>query len=134
MNEENGLRGGTKYAEIAKAEGKKFIMALESDAGGFTPRGFGFTANETQKEKLLSWKPLFAPYGALEFNEGGGGADIGPLKGLGTALIGLNPDSQRYMDLHHATTDVFEAVSERELNLGTVVMTAIVYLVAKYGL
>ncbi len=134
MNEENGLRGGTKYAEIAKTEGKKFIMALESDAGGFTPRGFGFTANELQKEKLLSWKPLFAPYGALEFNEGGGGADIGPLKGLGTALIGLNPDSQRYMDLHHATTDVFEAVSERELNLGTVVMTAIVYLVAQYGL
>ncbi len=134
MNEENGLRGGNKYAEIAKTEGKKFIMALESDAGGFTPRGFGFTANSLQKEKILSWKPLFAPYGALEFNEGGGGADIGPLKVLGTALIGLNPDSQRYMDLHHATTDVFEAVSERELNLGTVVMTAMVYLVAQYGL
>jgi hypothetical protein len=134
MNEENGLRGGNKYAEIAKMEGKKFIMALESDAGGFTPRGFGFTANSLQKEKLLSWKPLFVPYGALEFNEGGGGADIGPLRGLGTALIGLNPDSQRYMDLHHATTDVFEAVSERELNLGTVVMTAMVYLVAQYGL
>lgn len=134
MNEENGLRGGTKYADIAKNEGKKFIMAMESDAGGFTPRGFGFTANASQKEKLLNWKPLFHPYGALEFNEGGGGADIGPLRGLGTALIGLNPDSQRYMDLHHAKTDVFEAVSERELNLGTVVMTAMVYLVAQYGL
>lgn len=134
MNEENGLRGGTKYAEIAKTEGKKFVMAMESDAGGFTPRGFGFTANAMQKEKLMNWKPLFHPYGALEFNEGGGGADIGPLRGLGTALIGLNPDSQRYMDLHHAKTDVFEAVSERELNLGTVVMTAMVYLVAQYGL
>jgi hypothetical protein len=133
MNEENGLRGGTKYAEIAKEEKKKFIMAMESDAGGFTPRGFGFTANATQKEKIMSWKPLFHNYGALEFNEGGGGADIGPLRGLGTALIGLNPDSQRYMDLHHAKTDVFEAVSERELNLGTVVMTAMVYLVAQYG-
>lgn len=133
MNEENGLRGGTKYAEIAKEEKKKFIMAMESDAGGFTPRGFGFTANAMQKEKIMSWKPLFHNYGALEFNEGGGGADIGPLRGLGTALIGLNPDSQRYMDLHHAKTDVFEAVSERELNLGTVVMTAMVYLVAQYG-
>jgi hypothetical protein len=134
MNEENGLRGGTKYAEIAKEEKKKFIMAMESDAGGFTPRGFGFTANAMQKEKIMSWKHLFHNYGALEFNEGGGGADIGPLRGLGTALIGLNPDSQRYMDLHHAKTDVFEAVSERELNLGTVVMTAMVYLVAQYGL
>jgi hypothetical protein len=133
MNEENGLRGGTKYAEIAKEEKKKFIMAMESDAGGFTPRGFGFTANAMQKEKIMSWKPLFHNYGALEFNEGGGGADIGPLRGLGTALIGLNPDSQRYMDLHHAKPDVFEAVSERELNLGTVVMTAMVYMVAQYG-
>jgi hypothetical protein len=134
MNEENGLRGGTKYAEIAKTEARKFIMALESDAGGFTPRGFGFSANAAQKARILSWQPLFKNYGALEFNEGGGGADIGPLRPLGTALIGLNPDSQRYMDLHHAQTDVFEAVSERELNLGTVVMAAMVYLVSEYGL
>ena len=134
MNEENGLRGGTKYAEIARTESKKFIMALESDAGGFTPRGFGFSANAAQKSRILSWQPLFRQYGALEFNEGGGGADIGPLRPLGTALIGLNPDSQRYMDLHHAKTDVFEAVSERELNLGTVVMAAMVYLVSEYGL
>ncbi|MFN5915104.1 MAG: M28 family peptidase, partial [Chitinophagaceae bacterium] len=134
MNEENGLRGGNKYAEIARTENKKFIMALESDAGGFTPRGFGFSATAAQKDRILSWKPLFHPYGALEFNEGGGGADIGPLRPLGTALIGLNPDSQRYMDLHHAKTDVFEAVSERELNLGTVVMAAMVYLVSQYGL
>ena len=134
MNEENGLRGGTKYGEVAKTENKKFIMAMESDAGGFTPRGFSFTADARQKERIMSWKPLFHPYGALEFNEGGGGADIGPLRPLGTALIGLTPDSQRYMDLHHAKTDVFEAVSERELNLGTVVMAAMVYLVSQYGL
>lgn len=134
MNEENGLRGGTAYAEAAKAENKKFIMALESDAGGFTPRGFGFTALPQQRDKLLAWKSLFHPYGALEFTEGGGGADIGPLRSLGTVLIGLVPDSQRYMDLHHARTDVFEAVSERELNLGTVVMSAMVYLTSQYGL
>ncbi len=134
MNEENGLRGGTKYAEVAKAEGKKFIMALESDAGGFTPRGFGYSANAAQTSKIEKWQSLFVPYGAAEFKRGGGGADIGPLRTLGTALIGLNPDSQRYMDLHHAKTDVFEAVSERELNLGAVVMTAMVYLVAQYGL
>ncbi len=134
MNEENGLRGGSKYAELAKAEPKKFIMAMESDAGGFTPRGFGFTASASQRDRILSWQPLFRQYGALEFNEGGGGADIGPLRSLGTALIGLNPDSQRYMDLHHAKTDVFEAVSERELNLGVVVMAGMVYLVSQYGL
>ncbi|NBO49428.1 MAG: M20/M25/M40 family metallo-hydrolase, partial [Chitinophagia bacterium] len=134
MNEENGLRGGSKYAELAKQENKKFIMGLESDAGGFTPRGFGYSASEAQSAKIEKWQPLFKQYGALEFTKGGGGADIGPLRSLGTALIGLNPDSQRYMDLHHAKTDVFEAVSERELNLGAIVMTAMVYLVSKYGL
>ena len=134
MNEENGLRGGTKYAEIAKQENKKFIMGLESDAGGFTPRGFGFSANEKQSAAIEKWQSLFVPYGASEFKRGGGGADIGPLRNLGTALIGLNPDSQRYMDLHHAKTDVFEAVSERELNLGAAVMAAMVYLVSQYGL
>ena len=42
MNEENGLRGGRKYAAIAKRKGEKHIFALESDSGGFTPRGFSF--------------------------------------------------------------------------------------------
>ncbi|GIR18223.1 MAG: hypothetical protein CM15mP32_4100 [Flavobacteriaceae bacterium] len=42
MNEENGLRGGRKYAEIAALKGETHIFALESDAGGFTPRGFNF--------------------------------------------------------------------------------------------
>ena len=61
MNEENGLRGGTEYAAQAKKENKKFIFALESDAGGFVPRGFGITAKQEQITKIFSWKPLFVP-------------------------------------------------------------------------
>ncbi len=134
-NEENGLRGGNKYAEEAKAKGEKHIFALESDAGGFTPRGFGFTGTDAQFQKFMSWKELIAPYGCSEFNRGGGGADIGPLnRSLGTAVAGLNPDSQRYFDYHHARNDVFEAVNKRELELGAINMAALIYLVDKYGL
>jgi carboxypeptidase Q len=134
-NEENGLRGGTKYAEEAKAKGEKHIFALESDAGGFTPRGFGFTVSAEQFSKVLTWKDLLAPYGACELSQGGGGADIGPLnRNLSTALAGLQPDSQRYFDIHHARNDVFEAVNKRELELGAVNMAALIYLVDKYGL
>jgi hypothetical protein len=134
-NEENGLRGGTKYAEEAKSKGEKHIFALESDAGGFTPRGFGSTVNDQQYQKLLSWKPLLAPYGATEITRGGGGADIGPLgRTQGTPLAGLSPDPQRYFDLHHARNDVFEAVNKRELQLGAINMAALIYLVDKYGL
>jgi carboxypeptidase Q len=135
-NEENGLRGGNKYAEEAKAKNEKHIFALESDAGGFTPRAFGFTMNDEQFQKVLQWKPLIAPYGCSEFNRGGGGADIGPLRRAipTTALAGLSPDSQRYFDIHHARNDVFENVNKRELELGAINMAALIYLIDKYGL
>jgi hypothetical protein len=133
-NEENGLRGGNKYAEEAKAKGEKHIFALESDAGGFTPRAFGISASDEQFAKASAWKPLLAPYGACEINRGGGGADIGPLaRTQGTPVAGLVPDSQRYFDIHHARNDVFEAVNKRELLLGAVNMVALIYLVDKYG-
>jgi len=134
-NEENGLRGAVKYAEEAKSKGEKHIFALESDAGGFTPRGFGFTGTDDQFQKFMSWRELIAPYGCSEFSKGGGGADVGPLnRDLGTAIAGLSPDSQRYFDIHHARNDVFENVNKRELELGAVNMAALIYLVDKYGL
>ena len=93
------------------------------------------SASDSQLQKFFGWQKLLAPYGASEFNRGGGGADIGPLnRSQGTPVAGLNPDSQRYFDLHHARNDVFEAVNKRELQLGAVNMAALVYLVDKYGL
>lgn len=134
-NEENGLRGGNKYAEEAKAKGEKHIFALESDAGGFTPIGFGFSGSEGQYQKIVSWRSLLQPYSPAEITRGGGGADIGPLaRTQGTPVAGLTPDSQRYFDVHHARTDVFEAVNKRELQLGAINMAALIYLVDKYGL
>jgi len=40
MNEENGLRGGNEYAKVAREKKENHVFGLESDAGGFTPRGF----------------------------------------------------------------------------------------------
>jgi hypothetical protein len=134
-NEENGLRGGTRYAEEARTKKEKHVFALESDAGGFTPRGFGFTMPAELLKKVQVWLPLLKPYGICELEHGGGGSDIGPLhRELGTPLAGLQPDSQRYFDIHHARSDVFEAVNKRELELGAVSMAALIYLVDKYGL
>lgn len=134
-NEENGLRGGTKYAEEAKAKGEQHLFALESDAGGFTPRAFGFNVADTILQRIRQWLPLLTPYGVYQFNQGGGGADIGPLHtALNTPLASLSPDSQRYFDLHHARNDVFENVHKRELELGAVNMAALIYLIDKYGL
>jgi hypothetical protein len=134
-NEENGARGGREYEKQAEAKNEKHIFALESDAGGFTPRGFHFAANESQFIKLQKWAPLLAPYGGGDFvNNGEGGTDISFLQKINTVLSGLSPDSQRYFDIHHSRADVFETVNKRELELGTINMAALLYLVDKYGL
>jgi hypothetical protein len=133
-NEENGGKGGAKYAELAKLNKEKHILALESDAGGFTPRGIGVTCTPAQLAKFQQWTPLLKPYGT-EVNAGGGGADIGPLTGYDKTVVmsSLTPDSQRYFDLHHAKTDVFENVNKRELLLGAANIAAFIYLVDQHG-
>ena len=134
MNEENGLRGGNKYAEIAKSKNENHVFALESDAGGFTPRGFSFDCSDSNFKQVQSWKKLFEPYLVHMFVRGGSGADIGPLKNDGMVLAGLRPDSQRYFDHHHAENDTFEHVNKRELELGAASMTSLIYLFDKYGI
>ena len=133
-NEENGVRGGNEYANQAKINKENHIFVLESDEGGFTPRSIGITASPTQLARFQTWNPLLKPYSS-EITSGGGGTDIGPMLGVNkaTILAGLIPDSQRYFDLHHAKTDVFENVNKRELHLGAVNMAAIIYLIDKYG-
>ncbi len=137
-NEENGSRGGTKYAEEAKLKNEKHIMAMESDGGAEFPRGFGCGMTKAQYLKVETWKKYFLPYDAdkFTFSEGAGeGADIGPLQtNFKTAQFGLNTTGQRYFNLHHSAIDVFENVNEQELHLGAAVMAAMVYLVDKYGL
>ena len=135
MNEENGLRGGNKYAEEAKRKEEFHVFALESDAGGFTTRGFSFDTNEDNFQQIKNWENLFSPYLVNRFVRGGSGADIGPLKNQGiiSVLAGLSPDSQRYFDYHHAANDTFDKVNKRELELGAAAMTGIIYLMDKYG-
>ena len=134
MNEENGLRGGMKYAEEAERKKEKHIAAIESDRGGFVPRGFTVPTEAKAKERVRSWKPLLEPYGLSDFSQEGGGADIGPLAPQGVALIGFLPDSQRYFNYHHTAEDTIDKVDKRELELGSASMAALVYLIDKYGL
>ena len=137
QNEENGLAGGRTYAKISNEKGEYHLAAIESDAGGFTPRGFSSTAHadvfKEKYKKLTEWLPLLEPYG-LQFWTGGSGADISPLKSQKGLLIGFRPDSQRYFDFHHTAIDTIDAVNKRELELGAASITALVYLIDKYGL
>jgi carboxypeptidase Q len=138
MNEENGHKGGIKYAELAAANKEEHIAAIETDEGGFTPRGFSFEGVSPSflKEINKNWKGLFEPYEADRLVAGGSGTDIGPLRETvpSIKLIGFRPDSQRYFDIHHSSNDVFENVNKRELELGAAAITALVYLIDQHGL
>lgn len=131
MNEENGNMGGKTYAKIVKEKGEKQIAALESDRGGFAPRGFGCDGTQEQVEFLKSLVHHFKPYELSSFEKGYGGVDIGPLKDeyKGIPLFGFIPDSQRYFDFHHSPNDVFENVNKRELELGCAAMASFLYLI-----
>lgn len=133
MNEENGLKGGLKYAELAKSTGENHIAAIETDAGGYMPRHIGFTLPKDSLKKYEDWEEILAPYGVQNFDSNGGGADIGPLKNQGAILIGYHPDGQKYFDIHHTAADTFEKVNKRELQFGTVVLSGLLYLLSEYG-
>jgi len=133
MNEENGNMGGKTYATWVKSLGEEHIAALESDRGGFTPRGFGCDGSDGIFKRFTQFEPLFTPYDLHVWEKGGGGVDIGPLKSefKGITLFGFIPDSQRYFDYHHADSDVFESVNKRELELGAAAISSFLYLIDK---
>lgn len=116
MNEENGLRGGLGYRD-AHADETHFA-AIESDAGGDVPLGFGTTATDLRFEELRAAVRALEPWGMGALTPGGGGADIGPLAARGTLLFGLSVISHRYFDYHHSVLDHIDSVNERALALG----------------
>ncbi len=135
-NEENGLRGSAAYVSATKEKQEKHVLAIETDNGGFQPRGFnlGSTQGDAHERAAAKWRALFEPYGILSFVKGTGGADVGALLGLGVTVGGLTPDSQRYFDLHHTTRDGLDQVNPRELHLGAAALAALIWLVDTQGL
>lgn len=136
MNEENGTRGGNEYARLAQQNKETHVAAIESDGGGFTPRGFTMEADPATMVKIARWTPLFRPYHAADLLPGHSGTDIEPLEAAvhPKALIGYKCDSQRYFDIHHTAADTFDKVNRRELELGGASMAGFIYLLSKYGL
>jgi carboxypeptidase Q len=140
INEENGLRGGIEYASRDRGK-EKHILAMESDGGGFTPRGFGVTTDpaiiakdSAIVSKIAAWSYLFAPIGADRIGAGGGGSDISPLGHDGVPCVGLRVDSHRYFDYHHSDNDTFDKVNDRELHLGAACEAVLLYVIAQEGL
>lgn len=132
MNEENGGRGGEAYAAKDRP-GETHIAAIESDMGGFMPRGFGISTDSVRFQRIARWAHLFSPIWADRMVVGGGGTDISYLEKKNVPQIALIPDMQRYFTYHHSDNDTIDKVDERELELGAACLAILTYVLAQEG-
>lgn len=135
MNEEFGLNGARVYAKNAKSnDQERHVIAIESDGGGFTPKGLSIDANDEMLRRLKEYRPLFEPYGVYQFSKGGSGADINQLKADDIVLIGLRPDNHRYFEVHHSALDNISAVNAREFTLGSATLASLIWIMDRDNL
>jgi carboxypeptidase Q len=133
-NEENGLRGGRAYAKDHADELPKTVLAVESDSGGFAPRGFGVQAKpevrDRVKARVTDIATLLRPINATRVVFGHGGADIGPMAPAGVPLIGLDTDGRTYFDIHHTEADTLDKVDPAALAANVAAIATLAYVVA----
>lgn len=130
-NSENGGQGRDAYAAYVKKKEEKHIFALGSDSGGYSPRGFSLDMPPQRRRQIFEWKNYFLPYGVYDFDQTYAIQDISPLKKLDIPLSELVVDTQRYFDYHHSVEDTFDKVNKRELLLGAVAMTQMIFIIDK---
>jgi carboxypeptidase Q len=58
-NEENGVKGGQQYGKTVKEKAEKHLFALESDAGGFSPRGIALEMDDAKRNQITSLSALW---------------------------------------------------------------------------
>ncbi len=134
MNEENGTRGGIGYANAPTRKGERHIAAIESDRGGFAPRGFYLEGGPKDHQLVVRLLPSLARIDAGFLAPGFSGVDITPLVEKGVPGFGLYVDSQRYFDYHHSDNDRLSAINPRELELGAIAEALLCYIIADGGL
>jgi hypothetical protein len=129
-NEENGLRGAKGYVDAHRAELANHVMAVESDSGGFAPRGFEVSGADGAVPKVREIASLLAPIGATEVQKGYSGADIEPMEEHGVPGLGLWVVEEHYFDYHHTEADTLDKVDPDELARGVAAAAVLAYVVA----
>ncbi len=142
-NEENGLAGGRAYARDHDAELPFHVAAIEADSGAFRPLGFSTPPvpadappgvrerMEAFRARLRSAAALLGSVDADRVEDGGGGADIGPMAPAGVPQVGLVVDMAKYFDIHHTRRDTIDKVVPAELDRCAAVLAALAWLLAE---
>ena len=134
-NEENGLRGGKGYAKDHEAELARTVLAVESDSGGFAPRGFDTGAKDPEAAKHLRANvtdiaTLLRQMGVRKVGDGHGGSDIGPMESAGVPQVGLDVDNRTYFDIHHTDADTLDKVDPKQLADDVAAVAVLAYIAA----
>jgi carboxypeptidase Q len=130
-NEENGLRGGTVYAQQHAAAANNHVMALESDSGVFEPASIGMTASDASRSVMQRIMTLLAPLGLEKLGPAGGGADIGPIaQAGGVPAMSYGGDSNRYFMIHHTPADTIDRIAKAEISKAAAAIAVIAYVTA----
>ena len=135
-NEENGGHGGKQYAKDHEAELPKHVLAMESDSGGFSPRGWTINhadadAKKRMRARVADIETLLAPLGMRRVSEDGGGADISPMAASGVPQVGLVVDNRTYFDIHHTEADTLDKVDPAQLADDVAAVAVLAYIAAE---
>jgi hypothetical protein len=133
MDEEIQQTGGRKYADQAFTKKEKHFFAVESDEGVAVPLGFSLQGTDQQLASVEKYQKYLRPYGIYFIEKGYGGVDLQALKVFNIPLISIVPDNSRYFDFHHSGNDTFDKVNEREMQLSSAAIAALIYIIDKSG-
>jgi carboxypeptidase Q len=129
-NEENGGKGNKGYRDMHLDEMDKHVLAIESDGGVFSPKGFGFSGNDSARKIVEEIHELMKPIGANTISDGGRAADVAPLNDEGVPVMSLMVDGSKYFWYHHTDADTFDKIDFNEFNRCIAAMAIMAYVVA----
>lgn len=133
-NEENGGAGGNAYRDWIGERIRNHVAAIEMDGGAEKPVGFGISAGANTQAmlgKLRDAGKLLDRIGAGAIQQGGGGADIGPLMRDGVPGLALRTVGTHYFDWHHTRADTIDKVKPEEFRQNIAAMAVMAYMLAE---
>jgi carboxypeptidase Q len=131
-NEENGGRGALAYRDTHTSDLGKHVLAMESDNGTFSPRGFRFSGSDAGFAQARQIAALLQPIGAdkVARESESPEADIAPLVERGVPGMGLEVERSRYFWFHHSDGDTLDKVDPAELGRCVAALAVMAYVVA----
>ena len=124
--------GGGAYLRGIGTAADQHIIAGESDFGTDRVYALQLPPGAQGSEFASAAARVLYPIGVLPSAtpELYGGADVGPLAGVGVPMFRLSQDGSRYFDLHHTADDTLDKIDPAQLSQNVAAWTALVWLIA----